>query len=510
MPGLKVAKRTGGRWTMVSRIPNQLIRSSNPLILLAIVLWLSAWARVLHTHLTVPSPARYTEFYTADGPIDPPSWPHCHSVRLIIEAQVWQYCGETNADPAGFIRFDLAAGRADLRWPVKDVPMGVLLGAVRAPDGGLIVAARNDVPRTTLWHLHSGGGFQALGELPYNMLALRVEGDHFEAITAQLPKQPMHHRRPVADGEWVTTALPVLPRLQEIQPDTYRFAAVDAASHSAAGWTLWGLRQGADATTAELWRCPPGGTWALESLTKQGFSDDRRRSTRLDRSIDGAIAPYSLDDELRVLARHESNLWVPLEVRPPGLTHPFLGNHSDLLLTAETTERLGLWRGIDGEFTKVGARWLGLVAKNGRIHPIDGNTPDRLGAALTREGWLASGATSGATFIPRPGGFTVLGTFGTYVNLDENLNRTDHLGLFARIAAHFGHFRRFALYNNTWYDLAPLKMVTLPILLLGLPMFLVPGLIRRRRASPAAAALWLVFAVIFAWHFWNFTSARWF
>lgn len=482
------------------------LTGGNLLLASAMLVCVGAWARVLHTHFTAPSPARYTEFCTADGPIHPPAWPHCNSMRIVIDAQIWQHCDATEGAPAGFVRFDLASGRADLLWPTKDVPSSLLLGGVQAPDGGLIVAAPTSPPQTVLWHLHPGGGIEPIGEVPSNLLALRIEGGQLEAVTAARPDQPMHHRRSLPDGPWSATPLPELPRLQRADGDPYRFAAVDAASHGTDGWTLWGVRQGADGTTAELWRCPPGGTWALESLVEHGFGD-HQRNTRLDRSIDGVTSPYLFGEDLQILGRGEANRWAPIELTPPGVARsPLGGNRSDLRLTAHGSERLGHWRGAGGVFTQVGPRWMGLRERPDGVYAIDGATPDRLGKPLSREGWLASDGI----FVPRPGGYAVLGTFGSYVVVDENLSRTDHPGLFGRIAAHFAHFRRFAWYNDTWRDYAPLKMATLPILLVGLPIFLLPGLVRRRRPSPRAAALWSLLAICFAWHFWYFTAPRWF
>lgn len=485
--------------------------AGNVLIALAILLWTGAWARVLYTHITAPSPAHFTEFYTADGPIDPPSWPHCDGTRLIVGAQVWQHCQQSNAAPAGFVRFDLSAGRADQLWPMEGAYWGRLLGAARTPDGDFIVAGDNEdgVDRrlaTRLVRLRRGGGVEAMGALPYNLLALRVEGDHLEAVTAAGPLAPEQHRRPLAGGEWVTTSLPELPTRPRIHSDPYRTEAIDAASHSAQGWTLWGIRQGTGGTTAELWRCPPGGTWTLESVNVNGFSEDRSRSAWLDRTADGAITASYHADQKQALTRNAANLWLPVEMRPPIPAPPFLGNDSDLRFTAAGIERLWRWRGVGGEYTRVGSRWLGLIPKNGDIHAIDAERPTRLGAPLAHDSWLSNGAT----FIPKEAGYTVLGTFGTYVELDADLNRTDHRGLFARIAAHFANFRRLAWYNDTWLNNAPLKMATLPVVLLGLPLLLLPGLIRRRRPSPRAAALWLILALSFAWHFWYFTAPRWF
>ncbi len=467
----------------------------------AVALWVAAVWRITSAANSRLPPTRWTDFYTAAGPLEPPSWPHCHSPRLIDGEHVWSWCRRDAPDDyQGFVRFDLPDRRAELLWPFAEQdgqdaltvaayapgPAGDRFVAFGGPGGGQPAVAR----------LAAEGGATLLGYppgAPAQPIALWTDGRTVELLTGSW-EPPVLHRRPVAEGSWASTPLPPPPCPPAAS------CRVEAGQREPGGWRLWAVRQprGEGAAAALLERAP-NGEWAVLQELPADAAPPEGGILRLDRSQGGGVL-IGLSPGDRLLERVDG-AWQPFTppaVADTGLDVPDYRVEGEALAWTPDVH-------TPRDAQRVRGRWLMLRSTDAgyRLGSVDGAG----GAPLSDDGWLASDPV----LVPTPdGGFWVLGAFGTFVRVNDELDRIDAPGFFERVGLLYDDFRRLAWYNDFWLHLPLLKKAALPVVLGLLPLFGVVALFagrgRRARRLATLSLVYILLAGAFYYWFWRLNA----
>lgn len=505
---------------------NRTLRISAIIFAAAFVICGIAWARFFYAAAANPSPARYMQFVSAAGPLDP-FRQSCAGPAFFEADTVWRFCqyetntgsGRAAATPErwGMARFDLRAGRADLLWPLPEDSTAQVLAVAQAGDGPLAMAwGAPDL--SAIYQIEPAGGAEALG-LPPGALAsvsgLAWIGETLEIVT--------HDREqvliaPYAEGiGWGTPreAAPPNACASESTLCAYQFA-----HRSAEGWRfLYALAQVEPADLAAaavefVLADETGAATALGSVPLADLApgqivrDDAGRLVALQNLLDGApggvvnwsldAAPFALRDGAleRATAPTEdaSFYFAEYELGPdglrwlPGVRYPQRGWQIERWLALAPT----------GE-------GIALASFEGEAGPV-----------LTHDtSFLQQGGTQSVLLPTSDGGYWLLGPHGAFLKVDESLERADALNLIERVERVFDNFGELKIYNDNFYrEQAMLKMAALPLVLLSLPaayllVFFVAQVRRDTRAwiilLAQVSGVYLILATIFIWWFWEVT-----
>lgn len=449
------------------------------LVVIALIVYFAAWARVGFQAVTQPSPAQLMRFVGEHATPDDGRMPHCHGPALAVGDAVWRTCEYSlqhqGAPGGGFIRFDLAKAEARMDWRLGDQTLhGELQTAAWAEDG-LRVALRGG----SVLRLKPEGGAEVLTEEAKGVIALVPDAVVVDANPRVRDVAP--EVRPFGGGEVI--ALPPL------ECPVSAVCQAQRAERGADGWTVWYSREAPGATTLELLRAGPGET----PTVVQTLPIDRETSP-LGAKLDGRLLAF---DE-RGIAVRQGDAWAYLrpsaegEVRWAFDQTAIVGAAGPSLFAPAFEIDFGpVVRWMDGGWRRF-ARLDGRLAVDGT--PLDADAR-----------WLGpSSVLAPAT----DGGFWLLGAFGTHIALDAGLVRTDTLSLPARLWRVVERFGFLRSYNDLYLYGAPVKIAGYLLTLFGLPPLLLLGFALRRRRPrvlPVAAALWSLTVVGFGWWFWQLT-----
>lgn len=483
-----------------------------------------AWARFFYVAASNPSPARYVQFVSAAGPLEP-FRQTCAGPAFFEGDNVWRFCQYEDktvsswavAAPErwGLVRFDLEDGRADLLWPLPEEPTAQVLAVAQANDGTLAMAWGAPDLSSVYW-IRPEGSAQPLG-VPPDALAtvsgLAWVGDSIEIVT--------HDREQVriapysAGIGWGVSRAAARPDActSEGILCAYQFAHL-----SADGWLFLYAIAPTDATDPEaavvefVLADETGATTPVDSVPLadlgpgQIVRDDAGRLVGLHNLFDqspGNVINWSLDaapfmlhggtwKRVAVPAQDASFYFSEYQLSPdglrwiPGLRHPQRGWQIDRWLTLKSS----------GE-------GVALTTFEGRSGP-----------ALTHDAsFLHQGGAQTVLLPASDGGYWMLGPNGAYLKASESLSRADRLSLIERIERFFDNFGELRTYNDVFYrEQEMLKMAAFPLVLLSLPtayllVFFVAQIRRDTRAwvilLAQVSGLYLILATIFIWWFWE-------
>jgi hypothetical protein len=474
-----------------------------------------AWTRFFTMAATNPSPVRYVEFETEAGTLAP-FQQTCAGPAFIEGDTVWRFCAYTAgrfSTEWGLVRFDLALGKAALRWPLPETAGAQILALAEAPSGDLAVAfGAPDL--SAIYLIMRGGGSVWLGvppAIPARVGGLVWVGERLElAGDDQISSVTVNTNE---SGAW--DASRTIPRPAVCDSET--LCALQAAQRTAEGWrlvyALAPVQIGDPQTTfVDFVIQDESGTLtlldpvALAELDPSQYAiNDRGRLMRLgelfDRSPGNAVnwllvaAPFVLSDES----------WT--RITPPGADASFYFSNyqiesGGLRWIPGLRYPQNVWHVND---------WVMLKRADDGIHlaQMGGGS----GPALTTSATLLSGGAQTIVLPASDGGYWVLGPHGAYIKADQSLQRTDHLNLLERTTRTFENFGRLRSVSGEFYrEKRAIKMAALPMVLLALPVgYLLVFFVRQTRKNTRAwillllqmSAIYLILALIFFWWFWQ-------
>ncbi len=489
-----------------------------------------AWMRFFWVSATNPSPPRYVEYTTTQGPHDPFRQDCAPGPAFIEGDQVWRFCEYDDSDTLdtaaqwGLVRFDLAAGEADMLWPLPEAPDHQILALAKAPSGVMAVAwgAASDA-LTAVYAVDPAGGVEQLAALPADIpgrvtglawtsrgLEL-VTGEHGPVIVTTYSgdawSAPRAVERPAGCDDDMLCKL----QMAHLDADVWYFLYARAP------------RQVSDpvaSTPVELLRGPDGGPFdavAVEPLLtladlqpRQYTLNDQRALVRLgdlfDRSPGNAVN-WALDAEPFLL---HGGTWE--RVAAPEQNAGFYFSNYAIGSSGGLRWIPGL-SGQAGRYWKLD-EWLTLKSSGEGVAvlEVDNGTRHTLANATV----FLEDAGSQTSLLPASdGGYWLLGPYGTYVKASESLERADRLGIITRVRRAFESFGRLEPYqgDSAFYrEQKLLKMAALPLVLLSLPAgYLLVFFVAQARKNTRAwitllvrvSAVYVVVATVFIWWFWE-------
>jgi hypothetical protein len=477
-----------------------------------------AWGRFFSVATTHPSPVRYLEFVTDAGTIAP-FQQTCAGPGFIQEDTVWRFCAygpDRFLAQWGMVRADLAAGSAELRWPLPEPPDAQILALAAASSGDLAVAF--GAPHlSAIYLIRRDGGVISLGTP--GAIPDRVSGLAWAADTLELAGDDQQSGVTIysrASDQW--DAGRALPRPAACGADT--LCALQVAEHSAAGWRFVYARTPVDIGDLQAGRIDliaqteagavePLPPIPLVDLDPSQYSlDDSGRLTRLgvlfDRSPGNAVN-WQVDAAPFVLA---DSGWT--HIMPPQADARFYFSNyrienGSLHWIPGLRNPQNVWRVND---------WVTLRrTRDGlRLARLDGDA----GPVLTASSALLNGDAQTNVLPATDGGYWVLGPHGAYLKADQTLQRTDHLNILQRITRAFENFGRLnAVSDEFYHQRRAIKLAAFPVVLLSLPLgYLLVFFVGQTRQDTRAwtklllqvSAIYLLLATIFFWWFWQVMS----
>ncbi len=449
------------------------------LVVIALIVYFAAWARVGFQAVTQPSPAQPMRFVGEHATPDEGRLPHCHGPALAVGDAIWRTCEYSlqhqGAPGGGFIRFDLAKAEARMDWRLRDEAVHGEVQAAAWAEDGLRVALRGG----SVLRLKPESGVEVLAEQAERVVA--VVPDAVVVDANPRVRDVAVEVRPFDGGEVV--ALPPL------ECPVSHVCRAQRAERGPNGWTVWYSREAPEATTLELLRAAPG-----EAPTVVQALPIDRDTSPLGAKLDGRLLAF--DD--RGIAVRQGGAWAYLNPGADGearwafaQTAVVDGDGLRLFAPAFEVDFGPVVRFMDGDWHRF-ARLDGGLAVDGR--PLDADAR-----------WLGP---SSVLAPAEGGGFWLLGAFGTHIRLDAGFTRTDTLSLPARLWRVIERFGFLRSYNDLYLFGAPVKIAGYLLTLFGLPPLLLLGFALRRRrprALPTVAALWSLAVVGFGWWFWQLT-----
>lgn len=503
------------------------------LIAFAVLLWLAALGWVASTLVTAPAPAPALRYLAKDGTT---ALPHerCMGTRVAVGTKVWQRCILDTGSGAAFVRFDLETGTVASAWPADlDLSAHKMVAFAPLPDGGAVAAVPTGHQfevgdATAVYVLGAEGGFTARGVVPERIIALAVVADHIEAVTRVSPTTARVHRAPLAGGDWQATDRPVLPSLEEA-PE----GVIQAATHDASGWTLWGLRPQAEGPGGERVRQTADAPWAVEGTEAVAFEprEGLAPPTPLivhDPSAGGGIAgPHQLDRRSWAIRRlyFDGTTWMPVP-RPPAVSaaaaHWSVTDHNVVYDHGVALPHTAWLSFTDAKSDYPELTWLTLGARPFALSRV-GQTQLGRGELKAMAGAsLALLKDAGPPLIPDTSlardtllvpdgaeGWWLLGDDAQFVRVDAQYRRIDSTGVANRFGNLIHDLRVSVVHGGSGIPGTPLtRLAALFAVLMGLPLLLLGSAWRRRR-WPVVAAGWVLLAILCAPWFLKFTGPGW-
>ncbi len=495
------------------------------IFLVAFVLCGVAWMRFFAAVIANPSPVRYVEFMTAEG-VRSPFRQDCAGPAFIENDAVWRFCSydstsafvtrvEAAAPGWGLVRFDLAAGKAEMLWPLPEAPDAQILALGQSPTGDLAVAWGSPGLDAIYLVLREGGTLP-LGvpaDTLRDLTGLAWTGETLEIVSGDESGVTVYVNEA---GRWGTTRAVTPPpdctdeantctlQLAHRTPDGWRMVysiapraigAVDEAEVAIVAALEDGTPEPVD--TLELGDLSPD-QYTLDadgSLTAVGALFDQAPGNVVNWSI--RAAPFMLHGGTwervvapQVDARFYFSDYAISEAGGlqwiPGTHHPQRSWQVDQWVTLRSSGEDIFLAEIDGES----------------------------GPTLTQTQNVAWRSNADITLLPATsGGYWVLGPNGAYMKASTDLERADALTVAERVERIVANFNELDDVSNSFYrEKRALKLAALPLVLLSLPAgYLVVFAVRQARQNRQAwvwllleiSAVYVIVATAFFVWFWE-------
>ena len=458
------------------------MKKAKIIFIISIVLFTVSWIRVFWQTLTKVPPAQNMTYQTGNGAkwLDK-GYPHTRYPRIIDGNSVWIYAmyeKDTGGKKSGFIRFDLKSGIAQMRWqfPGKS-RYGSILGVAKHKNGEIAV----------LWNEHMGkvrvdimllrGGLKSLGFVPvkkpnmsfigFDWVNGRIEvaqGDYKQRSTyiyRNTKKDSWSERSISWAGQYNFRTMPTLAMYNKRKWETI--------------FTQWELKKRNEFYTAAVFKYRQG------DRASEKIGIVKIKSYNVHHLVDGA--PGNMISGLHYTKQNfQLKDGKIVKIKPGTIASKLKKVHLDtykstFIIRPGHLERQFMWKSEYGRnlVIQLGVREIKLMfkrsskARNVRraLFLSDGGKPV-VGPVV--ESFRFRG--SYPVLIPAgDGGVWILGTFGYYVKVDKNLQRTDapcFFGRYARVIASFGS--RAAQYDDFYLDASLFKKLVMPVLHFLLPL----------------------------------------
>ncbi len=504
-----------------------------PIFIVATVIWMSAWVRVLWTVAMEASPPRLVAYFGADGePIpDPHDW-NCHGSAFVHDGRIWQHCEKSRGEPhaASWTRFDLSAARADMLWPTEDRQKcsDRFVGAVvAAGDNGLLMSGRSGV----VCHLKAEGGTEDLGFEGFGFFpCLSRNGDRIDYV--YMAGEGIQHASIARDGDWVIQSFP-----------SPAFGAQTVRSHSSdpgqathqyqplgcyrvntenknwrAVWVRFPLRAGPEKTIdLEFWVGSMDETATLTE-TKSVLpraQGERDRNALVWKSNDGRLFLELdlLDRTTGAGVQTFSRLQSPLVPTINGFVRDSLpegysrsSNPPDYVVKDDRVEPITYANRFRARWRD---EWFGAIQQPQLIFARLENDGSTQGTSSMSPVIDSFWADPGFKWLPDShGGFWVMGSQGeAFVHLDSGLRRTDSLSLQARLRRAL-ETDRLKRNSDFYFRMGWLKRFLFLWVLLAAPGLVLVAVGVRRFSTPnvrvrVASWIYVIFSIVgFPVSFW--------
>lgn len=478
------------------------------IFLVAFVLCGVAWMRFFSAVVANPSPVRYVDFVTAEG-TRAPFRQDCTGPSFIENDAVWRFCSydssstllartEATAANWGLVRFDLAAGEAQMLWPLPESPAAQILALGQSPAGDLAVAWGSPDLSAVYLVLREGGTLP-LGvpeDAPPDLTGLAWTGETLEIVAGDADGATVYVNE---SGMWRSTRAITLP---PDCADAENVCTLQLAHRTPEGWRMVysiAPRAIANLDTVEVaivaaledGTPEPVDVLDLDDLNPDQYTLDAGGNLAAIGSLfdqaPGNVVNWSIRAAPFML---HGGTWE--RVVAPQIDASFyfsdyaIGDEGGLQWIPGTRYPQRSWQ-VD--------QWVTLRSSGEDIFlaEIDGDT----GPTLTQTENVAWQGPTEATLLPATdGGYWVLGPNGAYMKATASFERADALSVAERVERMVANFNELDEVNTGFYrEKRALKMAALPLVLLSLPLgYLVVFMVRQARQN-RQAWIWLLMEI---------------